>query len=115
MLYKYSNFLAGGSDYLEISAVAREILLTFDQTNRLHFFNVTIMNDSLFESDTEHFALELRFDPFEHERPSNVTLRPNVSVVNILDIDVDKIPPSIHLEPTRSITTIIDTIGRSIP
>ena len=45
---------------------------------------MAITNDSLFEMDVEDFSLELRFDPFL-DPPSNVRLRPNVSVVNILD------------------------------
>ena len=67
--------------------------------NRLQFFNVTIINDLIFERDIENFTLELRFNPFEHQRPSNVVLVPSVSVVNILD--VGKI---IHLEPTTTAT-----------
>ena len=49
-------------------------------------FSVAITNDSFFEMDVEDFSLELRFSPFGAP-PSNVQLRPNVSVVEILDDD----------------------------
>ena len=78
--------LAGGSDYQEINAVALDYL-TFDNDNRQQSFDVTIIDDSLFELDVEDFTLELRFDPFAISLPSNVILRPNVSTVEILDND----------------------------
>ena len=78
--------LAGGSDYQEINAFALDYL-TFDNENRQQSFNVTIIDDSLFELDVEDFTLELRFDPFEDPPPSNVILSPNVSTVEILDDD----------------------------
>ena len=78
--------LVGGSDYQEISAAAHEVLLTFDNANRQQSFNMTILDDSLFELDAENFTLELRFSPFEIP-PSNAVLQPNVSTVEILDED----------------------------
>ena len=78
--------LAGGSDYQEINAIALDYL-TFDNDNRQQSFDVTIIDDSLFELDVEDFTLELRFDPFAISLPSNVILRPNVSTVEILDDD----------------------------
>ena len=78
--------LAGGSDYQEINA--RDLnYLTFDNANCRQSFDVTIIDDSLFEVDVEDFTLELRFDPFEDPPPSNVILSPNVSTVEILDDD----------------------------
>ena len=47
---------------------------------------MAITDDSFFEMDVEDFFLELRFNPFAAP-PSNVQLRPNVSVVEILDDD----------------------------
>ena len=92
-MHRYSVFqsvdvysLAGGSDYQEINAVALDYL-TFDDANRQQSFDVTIIDDSLFELDVEDFTLELRFDPFVISLPSNVILRPNVSTVEILDDD----------------------------
>ena len=78
--------LAGGSDYQEINALNFDVFLTFDDINRHRSFLVAIINDTLFELDVENFTLELRFDPFAFEPPSDVILRPNISVVNILDI-----------------------------
>jgi hypothetical protein len=49
-----------------------------------------IIDDSSME-DTESFSLELRFDPFALEPPSNVILSPNVSVVTISDDDDEPI------------------------
>ena len=46
---------------------------------------MTIIDDSLFEVDVEDFTLELRFDPFALEPPSNTILNPNVSTVEIID------------------------------
>ena len=46
-----------------------------------------ILDDSLLEFDVEDFTLELRFDPFALQVPSNVILRPNVSTIDILDDD----------------------------
>ena len=93
-MHRYSVFqsvdvvysLAGGSDYQEINAVALDYL-TFDDANRQQSFDVTIIDDSLFELDVEDFTLELRFDPFVISLPSNVILHPNVSTVEILDDD----------------------------
>ena len=48
---------------------------------------MTIIDDSFFEVDVEDFTLELRFDPFALEPPSNVILNPNVSTVKIRDDD----------------------------
>ena len=76
--------LAGGSDYAEINADNFDVFLTF---NNEQSFNVTILDDSLLELDVEDFTLELRFDPFALQLPSNVILSPNVSTVDILDND----------------------------
>ena len=78
--------LAGGSDYAELSADLGDVILTFSDTNRQLSFEVTIIDDSLFELDVENFTLELRLDPFS-PRPSNVILRPDVATVDILDDD----------------------------
>ena len=77
--------LAGGSDYQEINAVDLNYLI-FDNANRRQSFNVAIMDDQS-EEATERFSLELRFDPFEISPPSDVLLRPNASVITILDDD----------------------------
>ena len=63
------------------------MLLTFDNDNRRQSFSVAILDDSLLELDAEDFTLELRFDPFALQLPSNVILSPNVSTVHILDDD----------------------------
>ena len=78
--------LAGGSDYQEINAKDLNYL-TFDNKNRRQSFNVTIIDDSLFELDhmVEDFTLELRFDPFAFSPPSNVILHPNTTTVDIVD------------------------------
>ena len=62
-------------------------VLMFANDARQLTFRVAITDDSFFEMDIEDFSLELRFDPFEMPPPSNVQLRPNVSVVEILDDD----------------------------
>ena len=85
---EYLNSLAGGSDYQEIIALNLDVFLTFDDFFRQRSFDVTILDDSLFELDVEDFTLELRFDPLALEPPpSNVILRPNISTVEILDDD----------------------------
>ena len=84
---EYSNSLVGGSDYREIRVDFFDVLLIFDNDNRQHSFDVIIEDDSLFERDVEDFTLELRFDPFAFEPPSNVILSPNVSTVEIIDDD----------------------------
>ena len=48
---------------------------------------MVILDDSLLELDVEDFTLELIFDPFAHQLPSNVILSPNVSTIDILDND----------------------------
>ena len=83
--YYYS--LVGGSDYREIRANFFDVFLTFDNFIRQESFDVTIIDDSLFEVDVEEFTLELRFDPFALELPANVILSPNVSTVEIIDND----------------------------
>ena len=80
-----SYSLTGGSDYQDIRAEFFDVFLTFDNTNRQQSFSVAITNDSIFEPDVENFMLELRFDPFLPP-PFDVILRPNVSVVNIVDV-----------------------------
>ena len=84
MFYKYS--LAGGRDYQEIIAENLNVLLTFDDALNFHqlSFNVTIIDDPIFELD-ESFTLELRFDPFALEPPSNVILSPNTTTVDVID------------------------------
>jgi hypothetical protein len=79
--------LAGGSDYQEIIALNLDVFLTFDDNNRQRSFDVTIIDDSLFELDAEVFTLELRFDPFALELSSNIILSPNISTVEIQDYD----------------------------
>ena len=79
--------LAGGSDYAEISALNLDVFLIFDNLNHQQSFDVAIVNDPLLELDVEDFTLELRFDPFALEPPSNVILRPNVSTIEIIDDD----------------------------
>ena len=82
------NPLVGGSDYQELIALNLDVFLTFDETFRQHPFDVTIIDDSLFEPDVEDFTLELRFDPTALDPPpSNVILNPNVSTVEIIDDD----------------------------
>ena len=85
MLYNY--LLAGRSDYAEISALNLDVFQIFDNLNRWQSFDVAIVDDSLLELDVEDFTLELRFDPFALEPPSNVILRPNVSTIEIVDDD----------------------------
>ena len=68
---------------MEISAQNFDVTLTFQDLFRRLSFEVTIIDDNLFES-VEEFNLELRFDPF-FAVPSGVELRPNVSTVYILD------------------------------
>ena len=80
------NSLAGGSDYQEISALNLNVLLTFDDANRQRSFDVTIIDDTIVERD-ESFTLELRFDPFAFDSPSNIVLSPNTTTVNITDIE----------------------------
>ena len=76
--------LAGGSDYQEIRANFLDVFLTFDNIIRRAAFDVTIIDDPLFEIDVEEFALELRI---RLELPANVILNPNVSTVEIRDDD----------------------------
>ena len=45
---------------------------------------MTIIDDPIFELD-ESFTLELRFDPFALEPPSNVILSPNTTTVDVID------------------------------
>ena len=79
--------LAGGSDYAEIIAANLDVFLIFDDNNRRQSFNVDILDDLFLELDVEEFTLELRFDPFALQHPSNVILSPNVSTVEIFDDD----------------------------
>ena len=81
------NSLVGGSDYQEIIAAPNlDVFLTFDNENRQHSFDVTIIDDLLCEFDGEDFTLELRFDLLEFE-PHSIILSPNVSTVEIIDDD----------------------------
>ena len=75
--------LAGGSDY----ALNLDVFLIFDNLNHQQSFDVAIVNDLLLELDVEDFTLELRYDPFALEPPSNVILRPSVSTIEIVDDD----------------------------
>ena len=70
---------------MEINVQNFDVTLTFEDLFRRLSFEVTIIDDNLFES-VEEFNLELRFDPF-FAVPSGVELRPNVSTVYILDDD----------------------------
>ena len=79
------NLTAGGDDYEEINIQNFDVTLTFNDATRRLSFEVTIIDDNLFES-VEEFNLELRFDPFLPV-PSGVVRSPNVSTVYILDDD----------------------------
>ena len=87
--------IAGGADYEEFSAEAFDVFLAFEDDTRRQSFDVTIIDDELFEN-TEDFDLELRFDPFVRP-PSGVILRPNVSTICILDDDGNDYSQSIHV------------------
>ena len=80
--YLYLNSLAGGRDYQEICFF--DVFLIFYGANRQLSFNVTIIDDPIFELD-ESFTLELRFDPFALKPPSNVILSPNTTTVDVID------------------------------
>jgi hypothetical protein len=82
---EYSNLLAGGSDYQEITALNLDVFLTFDDADRERSFDMTIIDDQSFEPLDENFRLELRFDPSTLEPPSNVILSPNTTTVDIMD------------------------------
>ena len=78
-------FIAGGSDYEELTALNADVFLPFDDDNRRLMFSVTIIDDDLFES-VEEFNMELRFDPFGGvTAPPRVILSPDVSRVRIID------------------------------
>ena len=79
------SLLAGGIDYEEIIALNFDVFLTFNNENHQQSFNVTIIDDPLFELNVENFTLELIFDPFYPT--SNVILNPNISAIEILDDD----------------------------
>ena len=70
---------------MEISAQNFDVLLQFNDVTRRLSFEVTIIDDDLFES-VEEFNLELRYDP-SLPVPLEVELSPNVSTVYILDND----------------------------
>ena len=78
--------IGGGADYEELNAEAFDVWLTFDEATRRESFDVTIIDDQLFEY-AEDFDLKLRFDPFLSEQPSGVILALNVSTIYILDND----------------------------
>ena len=80
----YIKLLAGGMDYQEIIALNLDVFLTFNDANRQQSFNVTIIDDPIFELG-ESFILELRFDPSASEPPSNVILSPNTTTVEVTD------------------------------
>ena len=87
------NSLVGGSDYQDITAQFLDVFLTFNDAFRQRSFVVTIRDDPLFEFD-ESFTLELGFDPFAFEPPSNVILHPNTTIVDIIDDEGIKTIPS---------------------
>lgn len=61
--------------------------LSFDDDTRRLSFNMTIIDDGLFQQ-REEVSLELRFaDPVLQDRRSEVVLHPNVSTVFIMDDD----------------------------
>ena len=70
---------------MEINVQNFDVTLTYNDATRQLSFEVTIIDDDLFES-VEYFNLELRFDPF-FAVPSGVELSPNVLTVYILDDD----------------------------
>ena len=69
--------------------MAFDVLLRFDETTRRQPFDVTIIDDNLFEYK-EDFDLELRFDPFVSP-PSGVILSPNISTIYIQDDESNEI------------------------
>ena len=81
---------------MELNAEAFDVFLTFDDATRREPFDVTIIDDELFEY-TKNFDLKLRFDPFLAQPPSGVILRQNVSSICILDDDGNDYSQSIHI------------------
>ena len=73
-------------DYQEIIALIKnlDVFLTFNDANRQRSFNVTILDDPIFELD-ESFTLELKFDPSASEPLSNIFLSPNTTTVEVTD------------------------------
>ena len=108
------NSLVGGSDFQEIIALNFDVFLTFDNVNRQLSFDVTIIDDPIFERD-ESFTLELRFDPFALELPSNVILSPNTTTVDVIDnegiITINIIPISFRLNLKVCYNTMTVVIG----
>ena len=108
------NSLVGGSDFQEIIALNLDVFLTFDNVNRQLPFDVTIIDDPIFERD-ESFTLELRFDPFALELPSNVILSPNTTTVDVIDnegiITINIIPISFRLNLKVCYNTMTVVIG----
>ena len=91
------NSLVGGSDYQDIAALNLDVFLTFNDAFRQRSFVVTIRDDPLFEFD-ESFTLELGFDPFAFEPPSNVILHPNTTTIDIIDNEgIKTIPISLKV------------------
>ena len=85
IIYKlFIVIFVGGSDYQEIDTATLEVNLLSNKTH-VQSFSVNITNDPFFE-DSENFTLELRFEPGT-EPPSNVSLYPIATVVNIIDDD----------------------------
>ena len=85
ILVVYRGIIVEGNDYQEIDAATLEVNLIFNDETCIRSFSIDIINDTLFE-DIENFTLELRFEP-GMEPPSNVTLHPTATVVNIIDDD----------------------------
>lgn len=83
----YNNIIGAGVDYEQHFS---GFLRSFDDNNRLDTFNITIIDDDLFEfTDPEELRFELRFNPGPLASPPHpqVTISPNASTVRILDDD----------------------------
>ena len=79
------NITGAGLDYEQHSS---GFLRSFDDNNRLDTFNITIIDDDLFEfTDPEELHFELSFNLLASPPHPRVMISPNVSTVRILDDD----------------------------
>lgn len=79
--------LTGPSDYVPISAVDRDVVLTFNNATRRACFNVEIVEDSIFEGD-EQFTVQLTIDAVDFDgTPQSISLSPATATVTIVETD----------------------------
>ena len=106
VLFHFSS-LTGPSDYTPISAINRDIVLMFNNSARRSCFNVTILDDMLFEGN-EVFTVQLTPQIISIGTSQGVSLSPSIATITIID---DQLALTVGFEDSSLSLIVQETVG----